>query len=89
MSDPHHKPLPLGLIVTAATILILVAYPLSIGPAARIVNSPRCPNWLEESLVVVYAPLEWICDNGPEWGRDLLQSYAGWWLNEPAPPPSY
>ncbi len=86
MSDASNKPLPLVAIVAAVMIFALLAYPLSIGPAAWVVNSPWCPQWVGEGLEVVYFPLEWLADNGPDWIGDALETYADWWIGEPAGP---
>jgi hypothetical protein len=88
MSDAPNKPLPLAAIVIAVLLFALVAYPLSVGPAALIANSSWCPEWLEFGLEVVYAPLEWLADNGPDWVRDVIYTYAGWWTTESVRGPS-
>jgi len=88
MSDAPHKPLPLAAIVVVVLMFALLAYPLSIGPAAWLANSSWCPPWLEFGLQVVYAPLEWLADNGPEWLHDAIYAYAGRWISEPLPGPS-
>ena len=86
MSDAPHKPLPLVAIVTAVMIFALLAYPLSIGPSAWVVNSTWCPQWVRDGLEVVYIPLEWLAGNGPDWIDDALEKYVEWWISGPAGP---
>jgi hypothetical protein len=88
MSDAPQKPLPLPAMVIAVLLFALVAYPLSVGPAAWLANSSWCPEWLAFGLEVVYAPLEWLADHGPDWVRDAIYTYAGWWTSEPKARPS-
>jgi hypothetical protein len=86
MSDAPHKPLPLAGIVMVVLLFALVAYPLSIGPVALAVDSPWCPEWLNDGFEILYFPLECLVEYSPDWVGKALMTYVGWWLGEPAGP---
>jgi hypothetical protein len=64
-------------IVWVAVVLLLLAYPLSIGPADRFVCKARNPA-ATQTFVVVYAPIKWLCRQSNS-VRDLIYRYIVWW----------
>jgi hypothetical protein len=74
--------------VVAALVLLLIAYPLSLGPAAVII----CRHGTNDSLVKVYVTIYWPLGYAAEslGTDDLLNRYGLWWLwvtNTPIPNP--
>jgi hypothetical protein len=62
-----------------ASVLFLVAYPLSIGPAFRIFE--RTDNeWIRSAYKTVYAPLFWVCS---KW--ETLSSTKTWYILSAVP----
>jgi hypothetical protein len=86
MSEAHRKPPPLTFLVITITALVILGYPLSVGPAAWVAGNSWCPPWLEHSLEVAYFPLEWLAENSPAWLREAIYGYAEWWIRNPVPP---
>ncbi len=71
MSD-RKKPTA-GFWITVAVVAVLVAYPLSFGPACWITS--RCSiqgDW----LLVVYRPMLWLLKNGPDFLFYALSWYS-------------
>lgn len=58
--------------------LFLVPYPLSIGPAAWLVEHGYLK---EESLGVIYLPLRWFFAGFPEWINDMIIWYVKLWVS--------
>jgi len=88
MSETFHKP-PLLPIVIGMMVILLVLYPLSVGPAAWVVNNASCPEWLGYTLMTFYTPLEYMADNGPTWFHDAVYAYVLWWQSKSAPAASF
>jgi hypothetical protein len=84
MSEESRKPAILPVVIVM-TVAVLVAYPLSVGPAAWVINSAWCPLWLGDMLAIVYLPLEMLADNGPTWLHDVAYAYVDWWTSRPGP----
>ena len=67
----------------AVVLVMLVLYPLSIGPAAGLIvwlgESTPAGQRLDGILTVVYSPLVWVAGKSPvllEW----LMTYMGWFM---------
>jgi hypothetical protein len=70
-----------------AFMLMLIAYPLSIGPAVYLLDSR--PGHLAADLIgiegverifhVVYAPLEFLVTHCPEYLQNGVETYVDWW----------
>ena len=68
-----------GVAFWATVVAVLVAYPLSFGPACWVRN--RMPPDLSWPVYrAVYAPILWLYKNGPEPARRVLIWYADLWL---------
>jgi len=74
-------------LIPAVLCALLIGYPLSLGPAARFIrlNYPYvpAPKW-----VVVYTPLQRICEHVPPLD-DAMRWYVGLWLPKPGYTPGY
>jgi hypothetical protein len=86
MSDAPHKPLPLAGLVVGMLLFALVAYPLSVGPVALLVDRPWCPEWFNDGFELFYYPLECLVEFGPDWVGRALMAYVGWWMGDPVGP---
>lgn len=58
-------------------ILVLVIYPLSVGPVAKVVDVVD-NSTLESVCEVLYAPLAYLCDKVP-WVDDFYEWYLPLW----------
>jgi hypothetical protein len=65
---------------TVVVVAVLVAYPLSIGPACGVLNRTGWPEWARHSYWLVYAPILWIYENGPEPIHDAIAWYCHVWF---------
>jgi len=52
-----------GIIAAVVIVLMLIAYPLSVGPAAWLVSREMLPEPLVDALEVVYSPLRLLAGN--------------------------
>jgi hypothetical protein len=68
-----------GFWITVALVGVLVAYPLSIGPAIWLSLVLGEPNWLSAANGYVYAPLEWLMNHSPDWLGGLIYKYIAFW----------
>jgi hypothetical protein len=64
---------------TVLVVVVLVAYPLSFGPAFGVMSRKECPSWLRRSIIVAYRPCFEIADYGHGPVRDALAWYAELW----------
>jgi hypothetical protein len=79
MDDQGHKSKPCRrwpTYLTVALILALVAYPLSIGPAAVIAH--RCRGVVPEGVWMIYWPI--LAAIEATGSREIYKSYALWWF---------
>jgi hypothetical protein len=64
-------------VLAVAGLLLLILYPLSLGPAVWLDRRYDLPNFIEDPLEAMYAPLEWLADvcepidDGFDWYIDL------------------
>jgi hypothetical protein len=75
MSDEPKKPCWRGRIGWTL-LLLLILYPLSIGPASRWTDSDPS-KW--ETMERIYAPLWWLAERS-EYVGDALPWYIGKWI---------
>ena len=59
-------------------LALLVAYPLSIGPAAWVLNHFQNRDSLVWLWASVYATLIWLAEHSEEFGK-LANWYLSWW----------
>jgi hypothetical protein len=73
MSEKRKNPgLPFW--VTVALVAVLVLYPLSFGPACWIASRTE---WLRPTVPIVYKPMTFIVDIGPQ----RLDDFVWWYSN--------
>jgi hypothetical protein len=60
--------------------LVLVVYPLSIGPAYVLLDYTGEPMAILKAYNLIYTPLFWICESTGtnRWLGDYLQWWAAW-----------
>jgi hypothetical protein len=71
-----------------ATVVLVVLYVLSIGPACWFLGLSPNPDFSEDAYRQVYLPVLWAYDYGPP----VLSKWIGWycylWMPEPPAPNS-
>ena len=60
---------------TTITLLVVVAYPLSVGPVWWILGQRDWPEWMNTFEQVFYWPLGWLMGNSP-----LLTEWMLWYM---------
>ena len=65
---------------TVVVVVVLVAYPLSFGPACWLASRDLLPAWAVLPLMVCYHPLNWIRHLPPP-AKEALDWYIGLWKN--------
>ena len=63
--------------IASLTLLALIGYPLSVGPARWLFTRGYLPPASASALEAVYAPLTWACIHG--WDLGILAEYAELW----------
>lgn len=67
----------------AIVLVLLVLYPLSIGPATGLIAwldpSSSAGNWVNDILTPIYRPLAWVAEKSPTLMR-WLSTYMGWFM---------
>jgi hypothetical protein len=66
--------------ITVALVVVLVGYPLSMGPVCWWLAMDRPDNQPTTVAPHVYWPIGWLTANCPSWSRDIIFWYAtrGW-----------
>jgi hypothetical protein len=77
--DREQRQYPYFLAITSCVLLMLLAYPLSIGPAAGLVerNEPSEP--VVALLTALYKPIAILCEHN-EASQHFFEWYIGLWL---------
>ena len=75
MSEATHDRNGGGFFAIAAVVMLLIAYPLSLGPA--ILVHPRCGPTAQGVIEAVYLPLQFLHENTPL--RKPLDWYVSFW----------
>jgi hypothetical protein len=65
--------------IAALSIVVLIVYPLSLGPASRLSHDPDCPDWLNHELPTFYGPVLRVIDNMPDSLSDIAVEYISLW----------
>ena len=60
--------------------LVVLAYPLSIGPVCGILNRLGSPEWARPAYWFIYAPFLWAYEHGPEPIHDAIAWYCHLWF---------
>jgi len=82
---PDRKKPGVAFWATVAAVAVLVAYPLSFGPACRYVNNCEHPDLYmhsHEELPEFYLPIGTLIKNGPPLVADGFQWYASVWIGD-------
>jgi hypothetical protein len=66
-------------------VVVLVVYPLSMGPASWLGRQAGSPFWLSRAIAAIYQPLWWIEGRLPQFVSDQQARYLGWWIGEEPP----
>jgi len=70
-----------------ATVVVVVAmmlaYPLSLGPAIWLYQHNFVPGWARTAIPYIYSPLEWLAHHGPGPVRDFFNWYVELWMAKP------
>jgi hypothetical protein len=82
---PRKKP-GVAFWATVGLVVVLLVYPLSVGPACWLLTHCPCPAWSAEAYRRMYLPLSWACDNGPSALSKPFGWYCSLWIDPPAPP---
>jgi hypothetical protein len=80
MSESHKHP-SAAFWATVVVVLMLVAYPLSLGPAIWLRTRPGSPTWVRSAYWKIYAPIVWIYEHGPEPIKESIDWYGEFWVN--------
>ena len=73
-ADPKKKPTA-GFWITVILLVVLVAYPLSFGPACWLASHCSLPEPVEYALYLFYLPIRWLGRYGP---RPVLHAIVGY-----------
>ena len=65
--------------VVVITVGLVLAYPLSLGPVAWILNRIEMPEWVMTALVIFYMPLQRLCEVS-EPAKTAILWYEALWL---------
>jgi hypothetical protein len=81
MTSEHRQPgLAYWATVVVAGLIVLAAYPLSVGPAEWLRHHGWIPESLWDAIGTFYAPLGWLYANGPQSVRDVMDWYGHLWF---------
>ena len=64
---------------TAGLVVVLVGYPLSLGPAQWLIWNTNVP-FLGETGHVFYSPIQWACHDSPRM-KKATWWYVGLWVD--------
>lgn len=77
---PTRKKPGLAFWVTVAVTVVLVGYPLSIGPEAWFETRGLIPEWAHRPINWLYAPRKSVYNASPEPIRKAFRWYCGFWV---------
>ncbi len=66
-----------GFWIVVALVAVLVAYPLSIGPATWLRDQAPSQKLAWRIFSFCYAPVLWVYDRSPQPVKDTVEWYAG------------
>jgi len=75
MTSDRNKP---GVLfwATVVVVVVLVAYPLSFGPANHALTLLGDPEWALPVYWRIYAPIIWLYEYGPDPVHQLIERYC-------------
>jgi hypothetical protein len=69
-------------LIPALLCIVLLSYPLSIGPVARMDQARHPKVWATtDGVKAFYGPLLWLVERVPK-GAEILNWYIGQWLSK-------
>jgi hypothetical protein len=77
--DREQRQFPFALAITSCILLMLLVYPLSIGPAAGLVERNEPPEPVLAVLTAFYKPIAVLCEHN-EPAQQFFEWYIGLWL---------
>jgi hypothetical protein len=80
VTDEHKQPGVAFWATVVLVIAVMLAYPLSLGPAVWLYHHKYVPNWARMPIQVFYSPLEWLAHHGPGPVRDSFNWYVELWV---------
>ena len=63
---------------TVVVVVVLVGYPLSLGPVLWVYNAVEQPRWFLNSIVAFYRPMLQLMTSEVAIAR-FYSGYVGWW----------
>jgi len=66
---------------TVVVVVVLVAYPVSWGPARWMIERARSTVWAIDLFRAAYAPIFWMHCHGPQPIQDALSWYVQRWVD--------
>jgi hypothetical protein len=76
---PDRKKPGVAFWATVVVVVVLVLYPLSMGPANWAARRYGSTGWAVKTYRGIYAPILWAYRNGPRPLHDAIKSYCDWW----------
>jgi hypothetical protein len=64
---------------SVVVVTVLIGYPLLFGPAQFVRVQQRCPQWLDDTILIVYGPIIWLLEYHINLVPDWYKSYFAWW----------
>ena len=77
MSQERKRPGPT--FWTLTLVILLILYPVSMGPANWVAMQAGSPQWMLTTLDVVYGPVIWLARHWP-WFMNILNRWMMWWI---------
>jgi hypothetical protein len=65
--------------VALGLVILLIVYPLGLGPVAWFLETGEVPAWLETELILFYAPIAMAVHCLPEPVAKAYVGYIRWW----------
>lgn len=78
MTDRKHPTVAFW--ITVNLVVVLVGYPLSIGPWSGLIHRGLMPERVRLVTPPVYVPAEWVINNSSGWVNDAIWRYLSLWM---------
>lgn len=82
---PDRQKSPIGIWIAAALVLLLVVYPLSIGPVVFVLTliwpAPTRPDWADNAVFLIYLPVYLLTSINKDLFGETLRLYVRWWTD--------
>lgn len=74
-TNPKQESLVIWMVIG---VVVLLGYPLSLGPLQKVVVDYGLPNW----LYTLHQPLLWVANNGPKDMTRPYWIYLNFWVSD-------